>query len=281
MTKEITVSFGADPEFFVKERKTGTIIPACGLFGGNKGAPVILSNEGGYLEDGVTIEINVAPADNIGTVRTRILNLISMFEQRFPDHVLECAGAAEFDKRELRKHRTAMEIGCSADMCAWGFRRAPQIKDMGAMRFAGGHIHVGMDPWPEGLEKKFVIQWLDLFALIPSIREINVDRYRYYGRPGLYRETGYGVEWRSPDPSWVVGRSGIALRAESAIRALVKMLGMPSGAAKIATMWEGIMESERVQDFISTPDLKDPYSMPSRWRQDMPSYLSYFLKNAA
>lgn len=216
------ITFGADPEFFVRERATKTIIPACGLFGGEKGAPILLSGDGGYLEDGVTIEINVAPQARMSDLREKVLSLKALWEQRFPQHELVCQSHAEFTKVQLRAFPQAMQIGCAGDLCAWGIRRAPQISDFGPLRFAGGHIHIGLDPWPEYVEKAFLIKWLDMFALLPTITEYSdIERFEYYGRPGLYRNTSYGVEWRSPDPMWVTGKSPIAEYAEESVRAFI------------------------------------------------------------
>lgn len=255
MTK---ITYGADPEFFVREKSTGTIIPACGLFGGDKGAPILLSGEGGYLEDGVTIEINVAPKSTVAELTKSILGLKALWEQRFPQHTLVCSAAAQFAKAELRKHRKAMEIGCNADMCAWGIRRAPQIRDFGLSRFAGGHIHVGMDPWPEEFPKEFLIRWLDVFAL--SARYSDPSRFEHYGRPGLWRETTYGVEWRSPDPEWIMSGK-VAIHTEKAVTALI---GARSNAAKVI---------ERFEDLVTLHDIRSVLERPVITQNELPTML--------
>lgn len=254
MTKP-KVTFGADPEFFVRERATGTIIPACGLFGGDKGSPIILSGDGGYLEDGVTIEINVAPQGTISVLRERILGLKSLWEQRFPGFELVTEASTDFTRATLRKHPQAMAIGCNADLCAWGIRRAPQISDFGTRRFAGGHIHVGLDPWPQGIDPAFVIRWLDVFALFPTLREntVSVERFEHYGRPGLYRTTSYGVEWRSPDPYWVANRSAVADYAQRAVEGLVH--GVTTNQGRTLERFEHYVEADGVNKALANPVL--------------------------
>lgn len=272
------VTYGADPEFFVQERATGTIIPACGLFGGDKGAPILLSSMGGYLEDGVAIEFNVAPADNIEEVRQRLLNLVSMWEQRFPQHKLVSSPYADFDKKTLRTHKKAMEIGCTADLCAWGLRRAPQIREMAATRYAGGHIHVGIDPWPDGLEKAFVIRWLDAFAWTTNLADVNEERFKFYGRPGLYRDTHYGVEYRSPDPTWVFEKGPIAAAVEKSIGNLMNCWKHDSAWTK--QCFDSITRELRMDGLYSKPTF-DTLSIPRAWRKDLAYYAEYMEKQAA
>lgn len=254
MTKP-KVTFGADPEFFVRERATGTIIPACGLFGGAKGSPIILSVDGGYLEDGVTIEINVAPQNNVQTLRERILGLKRLWEQRFPGFELVTEAHATFTRAALRRHPQAMAIGCDADLSAWGIRRAPQISDFGTVRFAGGHIHFGLDPWPQGIDPAFVIRWLDVFALFPTLREnaVSIERFEHYGRPGLYRTTPYGVEWRSPDPYWVDDRSPIAGFAQRAIEGLVR--GITTNQARMLERFDRFVGADNIAPTLAQPVL--------------------------
>lgn len=273
MTK---VTFGADPEFFVKERATGTIIPACGLFGGSKGSPVILNSSGGYLEDGVTIEINCIPAATIAELTTRILALKALWEQRFPQHELVVQSSAEFPRRELRKHRQAMQIGCNADLCAWGIRRIPQISDFGNMRFAGGHIHVGLYPWPENLEKELLIKWLDVFALLPCIDVSSRYRFEHYGRPGLYRETDYGVEWRSPDPAWVIGNSNVATLAESSVTALLASLTGFKEPNTTRNLFNSVCARRNVEAYFGMQHL-DINEIPNQLKRDARTWLERFV----
>lgn len=263
------ITYGADPEFFVRERATQTIIPACGLFGGEKGNPVLLSNLGGYLEDGVTIELNVAPAPDLQTVQSRLLELKRLWEQRFPQHELVCTPSAQFDKKVLRPHRSAMEIGCNADQCAWGVRRAPQISDFGTTRFAGGHIHIGIDPWPEGLKKEFLVRWLDIFALMPTIQSSSTDRFEHYGRPGLWRDTGYGIEWRSPDPYWVEKFQGSI--ADHAGGQIAFLLSAQRNWARVEERFNAVMAEFEVDRRLANPTIRTYYAFPRNWRVDLPS----------
>lgn len=276
LAKKPIVTFGADPEFFVRERSTGTTIPSCGLFGGEKGNPTILSNKGGYLEDGVTIEFNVAPSASLTQVRADLRELIGLWHQRFPQHELVGEPACQFDAAELKKHRTAMEIGCSADLSAWGVRRTPQVSDFGEVRFAGGHIHIGMDPWPEEYSKEFLIRWLDLFAYVPSLKFVKPDRFPYYGKPGLYRSTSYGVEYRTPDNTWVLNDKAFEIpkQVELMVGALLESHRDP---LDIQQRFAGMLHSETAAEYLrepADPHECSPEAYPPRWR-NMRQNLAY------
>ena len=202
MTSKYTITIGADPEFFVCEKTNPQPVPSCRKFGGEKKAPMFLSPDGGYLEDGCTVEFNVTPSSTLKETREKIQSLILVFLNQHDKYNITRYSSATFDKKVLESLPEAMHIGCSPDLFAYGLRVAPSIQKFGSTRFAGGHIHMGIDPWPEGLDKAIVIKFMDALTVLPMIRLGDIQRYPFYGHPGLYRETEYGVEHRSPDNVW-------------------------------------------------------------------------------
>jgi hypothetical protein len=252
------VTFGADPEFFVARKDNpNTPVPACGLFGGMKKSPVFLSPEGGYLEDGCAVEFNVNPNESLVEVRKSLDRLITAFLVLNKDYVITPISSCLFDKQELRKHPQANVVGCDADFWAYGLRVKPQINMFKGRRFAGGHIHIGIDPWPENLDHKMFMKAIDMFVWPPFVSTYGVDSYRYefYGHPGLYRVTPYGIEWRSPDNTWALPRedkqsndyyeSGVA-QMESRIKGIVKDI-LDMGGEKF---------NVKVQDFMNYTGLE-------------------------
>lgn len=196
-------TFGADPEFFVYEKKNRSLIPACRLFGGDKGSPMFLSPDGGYLEDGTTVEFNVTPCSTLSEVRSKIANLILVFLNKHDKYIFSRYSSATFEAEQLAKFPEALHIGCSPDLFAYGLRTTPSIARFENKRFAGGHLHVGIDPWPEGLEKDALVKFVDLLFVLPACHKYaDRGRWPFYGHPGLYRETKYGIECRSPDNYW-------------------------------------------------------------------------------
>lgn len=202
MANKYSVTVGADPEFFVKDKKTDEVIVSCRKFGGEKRAPMFLSPDGGFLEDGTTVEFNVSPSRSLRECAKKLEGLILIFLNKYDNVTFSGETEATFPPDELEKYPEARQIGCAPDLFAYGLRIAPAIEKFKNRRFAGGHIHLGIDPWPEGLEKDLVIKWMDLLFLLPMNAYANKNRWEFYGHPGLYRETPYGVEYRSPDNLW-------------------------------------------------------------------------------
>lgn len=249
-TPRYEITLGADPEFFVTPTGKDNFVPACGLFGGEKGHPCVLNNEGGYLEDGAAVEFNVTPTNNINHLIKKITALRVLFHKKFPGYTTHHYAAAGFDINQLRKNPAAMVIGCSADLHAWGVRAPPEIGLFGATRFAGGHIHVGIDPWPEHIQRGDVIRLLDLLVLMPNIREQNKQRQRFYGGPGIYRDTSYGVEWRSPDPAWSTGNArGLTLAFDRAMLLLKAVLANPT-PVELAEIVGGVVNKFECLDVL-------------------------------
>lgn len=202
MPNKYKLTFGADPEFFVTDKKTGVVVPSCRKFGGEKRAPIFISPDGGFLEDGTTLEFNVTPSKTLEECRKKLLNLQLVFVNQYAAYEIASTSANQFTEKELAEFHEANVIGCSPDLFAYGLRVAPTIKNFGTWRFAGGHIHIGISPWPEALEKTTIVKLLDLLWIPIMYEGVAEKRWAHYGFPGLYRETSYGVEYRSPDNFW-------------------------------------------------------------------------------
>lgn len=216
------ITLGADPEIPVGvvdgSGSLGLYKPACGLFGGTKGAPISQGDVGGWLEDGVMLELNPNPASNPEVLADNIkdlLNKASKHVKKVNPKLTLVAGsaAAHYREDELNAHPEAKVFGCAVDYDAYspGLARSGimerAMEEFGdGIRFAGGHIHIGIDPWPEELPKFVAIKFLDLLLHMPFVRRngYSRDRYQYYGKMGIFRETSYGVEYRTPDPNWII-----------------------------------------------------------------------------
>src|SRR5690242_13452787 len=124
---KMNITYGADPESFVREIKTGRIVPACGLFGGHKNEPIALTPDGGFLEDGVTIEFNVTPDNSLANLREKLNTLYTAFEVKFRGYtIVPNIGHFHFGDKNLRQWPQAMTIGCATDFWCYGVRNTPQ-----------------------------------------------------------------------------------------------------------------------------------------------------------
>lgn len=289
MTREFKMTIGADPEFFVIEGtgKDAKAVMACGKFGGGKGAPILLGDMGGYLEDGTAVEFNLPPTNTLAEMQAKIFALITEFEKQKQVKVSYYTSQA-FKADELKKFPEAMAIGCAPDRFAYGLRSAPSIAQFKNRRFAGGHIHVGLDPWPEGLEKVNLIRWLDINILAPfSFMYADQARYPHYGYPGLYRETSYGVEWRSPDNSWCnpvfllqnksndIGRylSAFISRFDQEMPVLLKVLNKCGDGKRVNEVIETFVNAHGYKDILSSASVRRKPALPGTIRT-MYSHLS-------
>lgn len=268
------LTVGADPEFLVmevdKSTKKQAIVPACRRFGGEKRAPIFISPDGGYLEDGVTVEFNVTPSASLATTRKKLFNLQLVFANKHDSYKIANCSSATFKQEDLDKFPEACSIGCSPDLSAYGLRLAPDIKKFGTRRFAGGHIHIGISPWPEGLEKSMFIKFMDLAWLAPLSGYIDQSRWEFYGHPGLYRETEYGVEYRSPDNGWCNSAYVAALDSETrtwladrvdtmdlTLRCLIEILDKDGHGARVNDEIEGIVYGSGINDVMSMLSFTD------------------------
>ena len=219
MVRMVTV--GADPEFPVltqgnPSRLGGTkYVPACGLIGGDKGKPIMADpEEGGWLEDGVMVELNPKHSTDPRQVNHRI----ALLHQRVVDILkpkklsVTIRDVGWYDVDVLKGHPKALEFGCMPDLTAYEMGQERNVPMPAAMatygesiRFAGGHVHLGVTDWPKDLPKFIAVRFLDLLLWKPAIQQWRLqstERTGYYGLPGLYRDTPYGLEYRTPSNYW-------------------------------------------------------------------------------
>lgn len=208
MSKLINPTFGCDPEFFLK--KDGEFVPAIGLIGGTKEMPRPLKSWGydtdteALLEDNVMVEFNTRPTtsfeewwENIVLVRDAVKEILPEYEQAI-------VPSAEFDPKYLES-RQAKEFGCDPDFCIWTEEQNRPPKASENIRYAGGHIHIGIENEYDFYEKCYaLVKYLDITVGVGSLFLDDDDRRRkFYGKAGNFRIKEYGVEYRSPSNFWI------------------------------------------------------------------------------
>ena len=213
MSKHIT--FGADPELFITN-ESGVAIPAVGLIGGTKDKPRMVG-EYGLQEDNVMAEYTVPPAANIPQLIERaqlgLRTTIRAAREKVPGAGYLRSPVAMFDHGVLlAAGPQAAQFGCSPDFDAYANgaahpRVSPDVLVRGtsALRFAGGHIHLGYkDLCPDVPE--FVVAMvcdITIGLTLVSYHECQSERRALYGKAGRYRPTPYGVEYRVPSNAWL------------------------------------------------------------------------------
>lgn len=216
---------GADPELFM--RAGDKVIPAYGLIGGTKEAPIQmhgLPDGFMYQEDGAALEFNIPPVAYADSFQDAIHTAITWLkENKVHKQDLRLSGhnAMTLSKVHLGDARS-QTIGCVADCCA--YNDAPYLREpftstaLGSARYAGGHIHLSFNH--EIVPRNVFARFADIFINLPLLiaGETQAHRRQFYGMAGIYREKPYGIEIRTPSNYWVLkSRTRILALARNAL----------------------------------------------------------------
>jgi hypothetical protein len=213
--KKAAITMGADPEFFVRRIDTGAPHPICGLLGGTKDRPRMVGHYG-LQEDNVMAEFNIPPVTDINLFsahitsgRNTVLSILNsehggIFE-------IDPAPSRLFPSFHLRSEQANM-FGCSPDFDAYMLGAPnPRIQPLelerpeGSWRFCGGHIHIGYKTVAPDLPEYVAAMFCDLFlgiGMVSNNFDKQGERRRYYGTPGRFRPTPYGLEYRTLSNFW-------------------------------------------------------------------------------
>ena len=213
MTKQReAVTFGADPELFLRDTDTGDVAPACGLFGGTKGEPAPirgLPTGFGVQEDNVMLEYNIPPAIGRAQFASQLWTAYEAVQRlvHTKGYEIDVNPSRVFGLEKLQ-HPSSRIFGCSPDFNAYARGEPlPPIDDTilrheaGEWRFAGGHVHIG---YTAELPHFVVAAFADIFLSLPMLGfDLQGERRKHYGTAGRYRPTSYGIEYRTLSNAWV------------------------------------------------------------------------------
>lgn len=200
-----TYTIGSDPECFIYNSKTKSIVSSVGLIPGEKGNPFRDAKmpEGFGLEtDNILAEFNIPPVNNLQDwlknmeyMKTYIKNYVKKVN---PDYTILCKASAIVDKSQLNTAQ-ANEFGCMPDYNAYteSVNEKPQCNKIAGLRSAGFHIHVGYPNF--NVDKSLrMIKYMDAFIGVPSVLyDKDTNRRILYGKAGSFRLTDYGFEYRT------------------------------------------------------------------------------------
>lgn len=208
------ITIGADPEMFCTKDGDYIAVQECGITG-TKESPQLLPMGGNAQRDNVAVEFATLPADskiefvqNIGDTLMDLLDAL-------PEGVdVDIVPSAHFPEAQLT-HEECQEFGCDPDMDAWTMKVNDPPEDAGKSTFrsCGGHIHVGYvqgsgNDFLKDIDgKAMTIRLMDCFhgmvATVLDSGEAAVERRTLYGKPGCFRPTEYGVEYRALSNFWI------------------------------------------------------------------------------
>lgn len=217
MTKvtEKKFTIGCDPEFFLRQRKTGKMICAIPFIKGTKHAPEDLPSGMGNLQrDNVAVEFATNPASGVLDFVDKIQQTLKDVRNKIPkDCELLAEPAAHFDKDQL-EHPDSQAFGCEPDFDAWQMAEntSPYVEDS-SFRSAGAHIHVGHQL---GDNNSFLLDFTGKIQMIKTMDCVHgiiatvldnsknaIARKKLYGKAGAHRAKDYGVEYRVLSNFWL------------------------------------------------------------------------------
>lgn len=192
---------GGDWETFLRDKNTKEYVSAEGIAQGTKKQPFNFDKTDKFActsLDNLSMEFNFAPATTASDFYHGIEKALRYIEKHIPENLEYTADpAVRFDEKYLQTDNAKL-LGCEMDFNIWTGRPNPRPKTKGNnLRSCGAHITLGY----ENPNKILNAQWIkamDLFVGIPSvIQEPDNERKALYGSAGCYRNTNFGVEYRS------------------------------------------------------------------------------------
>lgn len=206
---------GADPEFFIEDKKGNLVCPA-NIIPGSKVNPVqLLGLPNGCMQqvDGMAVEFNIPAAQS----RDYFSNYVTQTRD-FLFTTLSTKGykvrhtpIATFSEEVLRSAPIENQrLGCDPDYNAYTGMTNPRPDEYSLMRAAGGHIHLGWtkdkDPFNEVhfSDCCAVVKQLDYYlGLYSLLWDKDKERRKFYGKAGAFRPKTYGLEYRVLSNEWL------------------------------------------------------------------------------
>lgn len=207
------LTIGADPEVFVFNKKLNQHVPVFGMLGGTKNKPIPVEGpRKGFSvqEDNVMAEYNIPPATNKKEFIEYNMFMLEALSIFLPENCfISQESFVKFSEKEL-SHPKAMEFGCAPSINAYTLDVFEPLFDVSTSEFraAGGHIHLGFKEHKCQETKLKLVQALDKTLGIRSYIEDfeknpEINRFYSYGGFGNFRETDFGIEYRTTSNWWI------------------------------------------------------------------------------
>ncbi len=211
IARRISCTIGTDPEIFVVDQKG--VVPAW-TFLGSKEKPDHYRYEGytqqGVYWDGFQAEFTT-PAGITCLVemgRNVRQGLRAIHEKKPSGSALSPSSVLPVEPKILAKAKEEyVAFGCAPSRNLYGLKGNIQDGRMVPYRFAGGHIHFGLDDTQkkaipdivQALDSVLAVACVSLFADYDS-----PVRRKFYGQAGEYRLPPHGLEYRVLSNAWLI-----------------------------------------------------------------------------
>lgn len=186
------VTIGSDPEFIISYK--GKPFSVIFKLGGSKKEPKDIGRECGIQEDNVNAELTFPPVNNVDDFVDyinygKIVIKKLLKENTGLDCEVESWSSAEFSNEDLN-NPVARRFGCEPSYCIYtgNVSPRPSPEEVGNIRSAGFHIHIGMPGTMSTKQKTFMIWCMDVMLGVPSLFiDTDVRRRKLYGNAGDFR----------------------------------------------------------------------------------------------
>lgn len=209
----MTLTVGADPEFFLRHKSTNDLVSAHDKVPGTKKHPHKMKY-GSCQADGIAVEINIDPAKTLEEFNDNVTSTLMCVRELIDrDYFFDFTPAVSFHEGFLAPlPNYAKELGCDPDYNILLGRPNPIPRDPNNMRTGSGHFHIGWCPKPG------VPEHIHMADCLLFVREFEFHhekmyqtyedekRRRLYGSYGSCRIKSYGVEIRSPSNRWLADK---------------------------------------------------------------------------
>lgn len=206
---------GADPEFIVAE--SGAPVPA------PEGLP--------FEYDPPLVELNIAPASSPSEFVRNVKVAVEELRDAVDIWPHEAALLA-YDRPHVGFAKYAYRHGRCAPEAPLSRRREGELM----WHYAGGHLHFSYEA---DIPPQCMALLCDLYIGLPTAKyDPQVERRKIFGWPGLYRETSYGIEYRTLSNRWAMDTMLLNVVAERAFKLLDEL---DTASAKVwSTDWRAV-----------------------------------------
>ena len=213
--KYIGVTFGSDPEVFLKKdgKVIGSekVIPEIGFtsrgrtvwdLNGNSTRVPIYS----VIRDGVQAELNVLPHTCRQSFSSHLASEFRLLASKLPKGVgVDFSATVDVTPEEMESlSPKSQAFGCAPSLNAYGDNEM-SIQDASKYykRSAGGHIHLGFRPTSPQHTTIILDILLGNTCVLLDRDEGNKERRKVYGKAGEYRIPDHGLEYRVLSNFWL------------------------------------------------------------------------------
>lgn len=209
VSRRLTCTIGADPELFVVD-KDNAVVPAWSFLKGKKDPNrySVDEHKGEVYWDGFQAEFTTPGLTCLMQMAVALRGGLKEVNTRKPaGSRLSLASVLPVAPKTLATAEDEhVAFGCAPSKNLYNLKGNTQDGRMVPYRFAGGHIHMGLDDdqkkrIPEmvrGLDTILAVACVSLFASFD-----NPLRRKFYGQAGEYRTPHHGLEYRVLSNAWL------------------------------------------------------------------------------